>query len=382
MVYTGIDGTVLAVTQYFLDDNDDPIMCRPGYPQVRLVDSENALLSSVVASPTANPGEWTANVSVPNLALLTKTEFRLNWRIVSSDGTRITHSDAALLEPKVDSRVSDIVGIFGDQKVTFTLPVYFGPGDVGSYQIYGNNKAVLPIPMDLHSPQVKSVASIERTNFTIPFTIPNASLAAYLLRIDVVPQGTGQPRTYTFKMWAVTPQIMLGMTFLEDFLNKSRVEQVIPELQYTSGDLVAYLERGLYMFNMLGNTPSWFNGTNMQGILFDAWVTCASYYALGAQIMAEGSLAFDFSGQGVSLNIDRTPSLEGALGRIESAINERLIPLKKQLAKQGVLSGDGSVGRGSINNPSNVGTLSMLNAATTRIRGGRGGFGIGGFPRG
>ena len=373
MIYNGTDGSVILVTQKFLDDDDVPYMARPGYPKVRLLDQDKQLLSSVVASPTALPGEWSANVSIPNLGISSKSELRLSWKFVASDGTKVSNNDAVIIEPKVESRVSDIVGIFGEQRVGFVLPMYFGAQDAGAYQIYGNNAPILLTPMDLHSPNVKRTTSVDRTNFLIPFTVPNASMSAYLLKTDIVPQGVSQPRTYTFKMWAVTPQIMLAMTFLEDFLNKSRVEQVIPELQYTSGDLVSYLERGLYLFNTVGNTPSWFTGLNMQGILFDAWVTCATYYALGAQLMAEGSLAFDFSGQGISLNVDRTPQLEAALGRIESAIADRVIPLKKQLAKQGTLSGDGSVGNGSINNPSNVGTLSMMNAATTRIRGVRGG---------
>jgi len=377
MIYTGIDGAVLVVTQKFFDDAGQPVMPSQGYPMVRLVDADKQLLSSVVASPTVNPGEWTANVSVPALGLTDKTELRVNWRILTNDRTKITHSDAAIIEPKVDTRISDVVGMFGDQKVGFTLPMYFGPRDVGSYQLYGMNAALLDAPVDLHGPTVGLTTTVDRTHVMIPFTVPDASLSAYLLKTDIIPVGQGMPRTYTYKVWALTPQLMLGMTFLEDFLNKSRVEQVIPELRYTPGDLISYLERGLYLFNTVGNTPSWFTGLNMQGILFDAHITCACYYALGAQLMAEGSLAFDFSGQGISLNVDRTPQLEAALGRIESAINDRIIPLKKQLAKQGTLSGDGSVGRGSINNPSNIGTLSMINAVTTRIRGGRGGgFGM------
>jgi hypothetical protein len=120
------------------------------------------------------------------------------------------------------------------------------------------------------------------------------------------------------------------------------------------------------LFNTVAQ-PAYFNGLNMQGILFDAWVNCSCYYALGAQIMAEGSLAFDFSGQGISLNVDRTPQLESALGRIESYISDRVVPLKKQLFKSGVNSGDGSQGRTGLNNPSNVGVLNMINAPTTRL---------------
>jgi hypothetical protein len=107
----------------------------------------------------------------------------------------------------------------------------------------------------------------------------------------------------------------------------------------------------------------------MQGPILDCWIICASYWALGAQLMAEGSLAFDFGGQGITLNVDRTPQLEAALGRIEARIQDTVVPFKKALAAQGVMSGDGSQGSGSMRNPYNLGTLSLINAATTRVSG-------------
>lgn len=382
MIYNATDGTVLRVVQFFLDDDDSPALAKPGYPLVRLFDADKNTLSSVVASPTANPGEWEANVSIPNLGIDSKTELRIAWRFLVQGGGKILHSDALVVEPKVESRVSDVVGVSGDSHVSFTLPMFFGPQDQGTYQIYDANTPVLVAPADLLGGGITRTATVDRTNFRIPFpAATQPSLSSYLLRIDVLPLN-GNRRTFTFKMWSVTPQIMLGMNHLEAFLNKSRIEQTIPELQYTDGDLVTYLERGLYLFNTLGNTPSAFTGTNMQGFLFDAWVTCASYYALCAQLLAEGSLSFDFNGQGVSLNVDRTPQLDQALGRIEGVINDRLVTLKKQLSKQGMLTGDGSIGRGSINNPRSIGTLSMIRATTTRLRGGSGmGGNFGVLPR-
>ena len=161
---------------------------------------------------------------------------------------------------------------------------------------------------------------------------------------------------------------MLTMSQLEDYLNKSRIENIIPELRYTTGDLVGYMERGLNIFNMIAH-PTYFNGLNMQGVMLDAHLLCSSYYALSAQLLAEGSLAFDFSGQGVSLNVDRTPQLEAALGRMEGLLDSRITPLKKELYKNGFLSGDGSFGAQNMNNPYAKGTLGVMNAATTRING-------------
>lgn len=369
-MYNAVDGTVITVTQKFLeDDTDAPLMAKPGFPQVRLLDTDKNLLSSVVASPTINPGEWTANLSIPNLGVTEKSELRLVWRFLTTSNEKIVEKDVVLVEPKVDLRVSDIVTIFGDQKFSLTLPQYFGGTDTGQYQIYAGNDPLLSPPADLSDTNLQRTTAVDRTNFMLPLVVPVASLQAYMVRVDVIPAGIGNKKIYTYKLWAVTPQILKGMSFLEDFLNKAKIENTIPELQYTDGDLINYLERGLNLFNMVGAQPTSFTGTNMQGVLFDAWVTCSSYYALGAQLMAEGALAFDFSGQGVSLNVDRTPQLDSALGRIESAIDGRIVPLKKAMLQQGIISGDGSAGKGSLRNSNSIGTLGLTNAATTRIHG-------------
>src|SRR5690606_17640747 len=173
--------------------------------------------------------------------------------------------------------------------------------------------------------------------------------------------------TYTYKVWAVTPQILLAARQLEDFINKARLENIIPELEYTQADLLECLARGLSYFNGLQPTITNFTGTNMQGHLLDAWLTCSAMYALGAQIQAEGALAFDFGGQTTSLNIDRTPAIESALGRIESQIENSVKPLKKLLAKAGVIAGDGSQGGQFIDGSGAIGMLSITNSPTTRM---------------
>lgn len=121
---------------------------------------------------------------------------------------------------------------------------------------------------------------------------------------------------YTFKLWAVTPSVLSAATQLEDFINKARSSNVIPELEYTTADLIQYLHRGLSMFNVFRPQLTQFTGMNMQGMILSGWLDCSSYYALVSQLGAEGSMAFDFSGQTVQLNVDRTPAIESVLGRI------------------------------------------------------------------
>lgn len=365
-VYNGVDGTLLNVKQDFLDDDGSPIVPKAGYPLVKLLTLDKATISSTICSPSATPGTWTASLSVPNMKLEQKKEFLLLWLCITPGGSKFRVTDSVVLEPKVETRESDVVTTFGDLSFSFVLPMVYGPTWTGTYQIYQNNEALVDTSANsLDDPAVTVEPGVDRTVVTCPLAVPAPSLYSYVLKIDLKPAG-GRPRSFIYKLWAATPQILLAMSALDSFLNKSRVENVIPELRYNDGDLMHYLERGLYLFNTVSQVTT-FNGLNMQGVLYDAWINCSCYYALGAQLLAEGSLSFDFSGQGVSLNVDRTPQLESALGRIESYINEKLAPLKKQLYKNGTTSGDGAVGRTGINNPSNVGVLTMMNAPTTRL---------------
>lgn len=368
MIYRAAEGTVLSTRQELLDDNENPILCKAGYPKVALVDSDKQVLSSIIANPGQVPGDWFANISIPNMSLSSSGEFTVRWRTIGTDGQKYTIKDAVIVEPQIDSRETDVVALFGDTTVAFVLPTTLLDTDEAVYQIYTDNSPLLNTPVDiLNTAQVQVDRSgVETTRVTIPLIVPNASLFASLLKVNVTRVGVPVPITYLYKLWALTPQLFLTMTYLEDFLNKSRIDNVIPELRYTTGDLIGYLERGLNYFNMI-EKPTYFNGTNMQGALLDAHLICSEYYALNTQLLAEGSLSFDFSGQGMSLNVDRTPALESALGRIESQIDSRIIPLKKELVKNGLTGGDGSVGGGNLNNVYAKGMLSVMNAATTRI---------------
>lgn len=367
MIYRAIEGTVLSTSQEFLDDQDQPLSCKPGYPKAALVDAAELVISSVIATPGPIPGQWFASLAIPNLGLSANTELTVRWRVVTLSGEKITVKDAVIIEPKSDSRETDIVALFGDLKVSFVLPTTLNVGDIATYQIYSNNVATLVAPMDFTDASVNVDASgIDNLRVTIPLAIPSASLYSSLLKVDVTRIAGGIPQSFIYKLWALTPQLFLMMTHLEDFLNKSRIENTIPELRYTTGDLVGYLQRGLDLFNMI-EKPTYFTGMNMQGVLFDAHLICSQYYALSAQLLAEGSLAFDFSGQGISLNVDRTPQLESALGRMEALMDSRIVPLKKELIKNGITGGDGSIGASNMNNPQAKGMLSVMNAATTRI---------------
>lgn len=362
-----VDGSVATALMTFLDEDDSTIIPAPGYPKVALIDKDKTVIAQYNASPTANPGEWESAISLPNLGIEQTDEYKVRWRMKADSGEKYQNYDTMLIDPKVDRRDSEIVVLDGDETVEFALPfAYAGVDTPSKFQVYSGNNEVLSASINLEDASVEKTVGTEKTLVSFP-TIPfNPSLRANLLVVKS--KIRGRPRTFSYRYWCITPQIALASSMIEDFLNKARIQNVIPELEYTAGDLLGYLERGLYYFNMTG-IPTAFTGTNMQGMLLDGWITCASYYALATQLIAEGSLSFDFSGQGISLNVDRTPQLDAALGRIEQRISDTVIPLKKQITNQGHFGGDGSQGATAMRNPYSTGILSLTNSPTTRVNG-------------
>ena len=109
-----------------------------------------------------------------------------------------------------------------------------------------------------------------------------------------------------------------------------------------------YLARGLNRFNTYGTVYTNFNGLQMMGTLQYWHTVCAMYEALQAQLKGEGDMNFNFSGQQVTLDVDRTQALEGMLSRIEGQIGNELGNVKKLLAVYGVTGGDGSQGASNL----------------------------------
>jgi hypothetical protein len=130
---------------------------------------------------------------------------------------------------------------------------------------------------------------------------------------------------------------------LSEYVNKARVKNVIPELDFTTSDFLLYLWRGLNLFNSFPPLVTGFTGTAMSGALLDAWIVCSSHCLLSAQIQAEGASAFNFSGQSVTFDVDRTGFIESALGRLDATIDNTVKPFKKQLVKSGATGGPGNI---------------------------------------
>lgn len=358
-------GATLTITEVFLDDFNIPLIPSSN-PVVELIDSGGELAFFSSASPDIVPGTWIANITVPKSDNRETIEYTVVWKFISGTDT-YKSKEAIQVEPSVQIRQTESVCLFGDTSFVVNLPIVIDPSTpTVTSSLYEENTLLFTVP---HTDASVSI-SVNKytTNLVLPLSsVLTASIYPRTLLVNYKSLGALIPETLTYKVWVVTPSILNTASQLENFVNKSRVSNVILELQYAQSDLMLALLRGLEMFNTIGSTLTTFSGLNMQGPFQESWIICSAIALLNAQYLAEGSLAFDFSGQSVNLNIDRTQYLDSMIGKLESRVTDQVLPFKKLLAKSGIVSGDGSAGNKSMQGT--IGIVTVTQAPTTRIWG-------------
>ena len=354
-------GTTLSVKEMFLDDLGIPLVPNSA-PVVSLLDEQKELAYTTYAGQDIIPGKWVSDITVPLLENKDCLEFSIIW-LFESGRHRYKSTEGIIIEPSVQERESEAVALFGDINFVINVPFLVSDSNVVTCEFFTNNTLLYSLPHTDNSVTVQ--LNKFTSNIMLPLTVPNASVYSSTLLVRYSKDNSMVPETLTYKVWVVTPSMLNAASQLENFVNKSRISNVIPELRYAQSDLLLALQKGLEMFNSLGPALSSFDGTNMQGYIMESWIICAAISLLNMQYMAEGSLAFEFSGQSVSLNIDRTQYIESMLGKLDAMIENQVKPVKKLLARNGILSGDGSAG--SKANNSNFGMTTLTLAPTTRF---------------
>jgi hypothetical protein len=367
-----LEGETINLTSSFLDYDGRPLLPAAGSlgPEVRILEKDRSIVAESVAVVGEEAGTWEATFSIPVLDLEDEVTLNAEWSFVDDDGIKYRNSQEVIVEPQTVHRPTDIVVCMADPEIsefyTVIVPTQYKAGMDIKIRLFLNNQ--LLSSRSISDTDAKIVR--ETSNYfeiLVPVVGSPRKLEPHMVQIYVQRPNIANYDLYQYKLWATTPQMHIAVSLVEDYINKARLDNVIPQLDYTTADIMSYLYRGLALFNRLGPRMSAFTGTNMQGILMDNWVTCGCYYALASQLQAEGALAFDFSGQSVSLNMDRSPAIESALGRVEQVISDQIVATKKLLARAGVFQGDGSIGGGFIDGSKQFGVIGYAFAPTTKI---------------
>lgn len=146
----------------------------------------------------------------------------------------------------------------------------------------------------------------------------------------------------TSQLYVVTPIMLDAVKDMQTWLNRAYIDSGMqPGTTFDTIDFIKYLRLGRDQFNA-SVLPTTFSMTAADGPIRWFWIGYSCVAACRAQYLAEGMKAFDYAGQVVQLNIDRTPFWEQTASALEQQLAEQVKPFKDILAKRGVTGGDGS----------------------------------------
>lgn len=236
-----------------------------------------------------------------------------------------------------ETGASDCVIIKGSRSsLDLTLPRQY---NVVSANFYRDNDIINPTP-PIIAPPVPTA-----DGFVYSIKLNTQQIQATLNPYSVIwlygDSPTELDEQTQSSIYVVTPSMMQAAKDLLLRVNKARTS-IGDRPTYSIDEMMSYLRRGADWFNAYSLVTT-FSMTNAKNGIREYWIKFSEVIALRSQYMYEGETAFDFQGQAVSLNIDRSQYYEGLASVIENEVLEPTRMLKQQLAKRGNTDGDGSV---------------------------------------
>lgn len=147
------------------------------------------------------------------------------------------------------------------------------------------------------------------------------------------------------QVFIINASIISAITSLRELINKAYLTLLgTPDMIFPDSLMLSYLRSGRDYFNGAGaGMLTAFTMLNAQGSIREYWIRSSAITGLRAQYLAEGEKAFNFAGQAISLDVDRTQYYQSLLDNLHSELDAELKPYKQNLIKKGIIGGDGNL---------------------------------------
>lgn len=303
------------------------------YPNYMVKDINNEVVAFGVGTLDSVDKVYKGEFVVPSDAKLStpKHKWKVEWELLASNGKKynareffdVTHPQFGEIDLKEQQKLT-----LSSSPCIITLPLPAIPESQVFDVVDGRGGSVLSNGL---TPQEYGTYG---DNFLYTATIPPNTMAPNNI-YNVVWKFTlpGSFESVYYKKLICTDIMHLQqISDLRMYLDKV-LKPLDQYTGYRDSDLYFYLQEGLAHLNMITPLTTWthvsFSGT--MSMFLPLWSTCACWVALQSQYLAEADQAFNYSGQAVQLDVDRTGYIDSQLGRLESFINERIPQIKKQL---------------------------------------------------
>lgn len=171
-----------------------------------------------------------------------------------------------------------------------------------------------------------------------------ATLDPYLVSWKYSDRATAPAFRQQSHVFLVNPMILSAVEDVQSRVMRARTTLLgQSDMVFDPVTVLTWLRRGRDMFNAAYGLITSFTMTQATGGVREFWLSYSEIEALRAQYLAEGEKSFDFQGQAISLNVDRTQYYQGLADSIQQGLSDSVRDYKKNLQIKGLTSGNGDV---------------------------------------
>lgn len=283
-------------------------------------------------------------VNLPSFAspTLSGAGYQLRWAL-NADDFATQYSYESIKVPERETTpigCQDIVELRG-QNISASL-VTSRAYDTVQYEVFSGNTTLIAATTVLNPTRVSS-------GWLYQATVATNSLAGSLDPYQISWKyfnSSAPSQTYreSAKIFLLTPSILNAIDDSRTQVMKARTTLLgFDDAIFDVATIVTWLRRGKDHFNAAAGILTNFDMTDATGAIRELWLRCSEVSMLRSQGLAEGEKAFDFQGQAISLNVDKTQYYSALADALQSALDNDLPPLKKNLKISGITGGTGNL---------------------------------------
>ena len=334
-----LGSTFIATVSFKNSDGTAFVPSKPASYQILDFNNKN-IISGIGEQDSIDPYIWKASITLPNNAPFSpNSKYSIIWKIFASNGSVCTQVEYFNVDSPGDIPIDyeengDVVLSGGSVNDSLVVPYnglisYYRVNildDTGLiYWTTTNSNPSTPMNVDDNN-----VYSINTGNLSSLVARGKPYIIQWIYTID------GKQRSEYHFIYVCNLKIIRLMEMLRSFIDKVRFTHPNVNLRYTDLDLINYLVQGCQIVNYTKPMFTSFNLNMFPQELEYFLINAGAFVALSSQFIAEGASAFELSGQSVSLTVDRSQSIESALGRITQILENQLPTAKKMISLSAV----------------------------------------------
>jgi len=292
--------------------------------------SEEVIQSGVAVS--AGDGRWRFTWFVPADAEMLGPDnpWRIDWLMATAGGRQI--------ELQTNFFLIDNIEATPDERA-YTNLTYKGNSERALIKFKNAQESVSVTLMDQSgaetdlSSTLQTIQSDGFYNYFVDTPVLDTS-GCYIVvwntrQTSVSPNSTmvQQIRVPEMNFWFVQPSLRMLL---------DKIQKKIGHVQsYSDADLYEYILRGTEYINAVNPITGWtFTNWPSSYGMGNFLLMASAWWGLNAQYLSEAEASFNFSGQTVTLQVDRTAHYEAAMNRLQTYLDKELQHTKRNMLRR------------------------------------------------